>query len=86
MTTIPELKPELRRHKRYLEGYQLAYEHFEVTDIIPQDSKFAVIIMHDKRTDAYKPWCVQYRGSGHYFFTRAELDIYCQGRKFKGWR
>ena len=85
MEKIPELRPELRKNKRYLYGYRLAYERFEVVGIVPQDSRFAVIVMRDRRSDAVKPWCVQYRGSGHYFLTRDELDDYCRKRKFKGW-
>lgn len=86
MKTVPNLKPELRRYERYLRGYHLAYEHFEVLDIIPQDKTFAVTVMLDRRSDAFKPWCVQYRGNGHYFSTLAELDNYCRERGFKGWR
>jgi hypothetical protein len=86
MTAIPELKPELQQHRRYLEGYRLAYDHFEVIGIVSQDRDFAAIVMRDMRADAFKPWCVQYRGGGHYFFTREELDEYCRRRKFKGWR
>jgi len=82
VTTRPKLKPELEQHAHYLDGYRLAYEHFEVVDIFPQDSDFAAIIMHDKRPDSVKPWCVQYRGGGHYFGTREELDTYCHSRKF----
>jgi hypothetical protein len=85
LVIIPELKPELQKHKRYLEGYRLDYKNFEVIDIVPQDKEFAVTVMHDRRTDAHKPWCIQYRGSGRYFFTREELDDYCRGRDFKGW-
>ncbi len=86
MTVIPTLKPELQKHRRYLVGYQLDYVNFEVMDIVPQDRRFAVTVMHDRRADAYKPWCVQYRGSGYYFFTREDLDDYCNDRGFKGWR
>lgn len=78
----PKLKPELERYERYLDGYRLDYEHFEVIDIIPQDNEFAATIMHDIRPDAVKPWCVQFRGNGHYFITREELDNYCHNRKF----
>lgn len=80
------LKPELRQYARYLQGCLLDYEHFEVIDIIPQDEEFAATIMLDRRPNAYKPWCVQYRGGGYYFFTREELDEYCHGRGFKGCR
>jgi hypothetical protein len=82
MTARLKLKPELERCARYLDGYRLDYEHLEVIDIIPQDREFAAMIMRDQREDAYKPWCVQYRGGGHYFFTREELDDYCHSRKF----
>ncbi|MDR1409254.1 MAG: hypothetical protein LBJ12_03070 [Oscillospiraceae bacterium] len=78
----PQLKTELQQYARYLDGYRLDYEHFDVVDIIPQDKEFAATIMHDHRADAYKPWCVQYHGGGHYFFTREELDDYCHDRKF----
>jgi hypothetical protein len=78
----PKLKPELERYAHYLDGYRLAYEHFEVIDIIPQDREFAATIMRDRRPNAYKPWCVQYRGGGHYFSTKEELDDYCHSRKF----
>ncbi|HHV11299.1 MAG TPA: hypothetical protein GXX75_13600 [Clostridiales bacterium] len=82
MISRQKIKPELERYERYLDGYRLDYEHFEVIDIIPQDNELAAIIMHDIRADAGKPWCVQFRGGGHYFFTREELDDYCHSRKF----
>ena len=60
----------------------LDYDNFEVMEILPQDEDFAATIMHDKRPDAYKPWCVQYRGSGRYFFSEVEMHDYMRGR---GW-
>jgi len=82
MIPRPELKPELERHAHYLSGYRLAYDTFDVIDIIPQNSRAAAIIMRDKRPRSVKPWCVQYRGNGHYFDTRQELDNYCHRRRF----
>jgi len=59
---------------------------FEVVDVIPQGKGLEVAVMRDRRPDAHMPWCAQYRGAGHYFSTLGELDTYCRGRGFKGWR
>lgn len=71
--------PDLRS---YLKGYMLDYVNFEVIEIIPQSKRFAATIMRDKRADSVQPWCVQYGGGGHYFYTREDLDEYCRKR---GW-
>jgi hypothetical protein len=72
------IKPEL---KRYLwRGLDL--EIFDLIDILPQNRRFAAIILRNKRPDAYMPWCVEFRGGGHYFFTKAELYEYCRNRKW----
>lgn len=83
MTNIPELPPELQQHRRYLESPRFNFDRFTVVDIFPQCKKFAVILFYEE--NGYKPWSIQFRGSGRYFFTREELDEYCRGRKFKGW-
>ncbi|MBT9174038.1 MAG: hypothetical protein DDT21_02449 [Syntrophomonadaceae bacterium] len=73
------IKPDLQR---YLQRYALDLENFEVIEVLPQSRRFAAVILRDKRPEAYKPWCVQNRGGGHYFFSRKELDKYCAWR---GW-
>ena len=68
-------------NEKYLwEGLDL--EHFEVIHILPQDRSNAAVIMRDTRPDSVMPWCVEYRGGGHYFKTVAELQAYCHSR---GW-
>jgi len=59
-------------------------DHFDVIDIKPQNSEHAVIVMRDNRQGAYKPWCAEYLGSGHYYFTKEEMYDYCHSRKWKG--
>jgi len=87
MTEHPITDEELQKqttspHWRYLRGYMLDYDNFEVIEIIPQNKRFAATIMHDRREESIHPWCVQYAGNGHYFATRGELDTYCRRR---GW-
>jgi len=84
-STVPGLRPDLQQYEHYLRGHSLDHDNFEVIDIVPQDKELAVTVQHDRRRDAVKPWCVRYRGSGHYFSTLVELNNYCQGRRFKGW-
>ena len=48
-------------------------------EILPRDRKYYEnpVVQH---LNDYKPWCVQYRGGGHYFDTFAELCAYIEGR------
>lgn len=60
----------------------LNLQRYSVVRIIPQDSKYAVIIMLSK--DKHDPhWCLQYKGNGHYFDTIHQLIEYYHSRKFK---
>lgn len=70
---LHEIDPKLRH---YLDGYRLAYDVFEVVEIIPVDREFAAIVMHDKRPDSPAPYCVQYRGGGHYFKEYGDMHHY----------
>jgi hypothetical protein len=82
---VPELRPELQQYSKYLlRDGGLDFKNFEAVDVVPQNQGFAVIVEHDRRRDAVKPWCVRYRGSGRYFSTLAEAFAYCRGRRFQG--
>lgn len=48
---------------------------YEIRKIIPQNQSDAVVIMQT-RMPSDKHWCLEYRGSGHYFSTFAELETY----------
>lgn len=61
----------------------LALDDFDVVEILPQNTHHAVIVMHNKNSEAPTPWCLQYCGNGHYFETRDELDSYFKKRRFK---
>ena len=68
--------------KRYLhKGLNL--DDFDVIDILPQNTRHAVIIMRNKNSEVPTPWCLQYCGNGHYFNSKEELDNYFKKRKFK---
>ena len=57
--------------------------NFDIVEVLPQRRGLEPIIMRDKRQGAYYPWCVQYAGNGHYFFSRPELEAYCRQRKWR---
>lgn len=66
---------------RYLwKGLNL--NRYSVVKILPQNKSHAVIIMRNK-DPADDHWCLEYRGSGHYFGTAEELTAYYRKRKFK---
>ena len=58
--------------KRYLWS-GLDYDRYEVIKIIPQTTNFAAIVMKSRNT-IDTPWCLEYRGTGHYFDTYEELQ------------
>lgn len=57
--------------------------NFEVIEILPQTADYAVIIMLDKRENAVKPWCTEFRGSGRYFGTQTKLEAHVAERKWR---
>ena len=57
-------------------------ENFEVKRIISKTTKIPVFIMKDSRADAFNPWCVQYRGTVHYYRTEEEAYDYCASRRW----
>jgi len=72
--------PREELEKRYLwDGLDL--EKYDVIRFLPQNAREAVILMKAK-FDTPRPYCVEYRGSGHYFTTFEELTAYCEQR---GW-
>ncbi|MCL2499282.1 MAG: hypothetical protein FWE90_02980 [Defluviitaleaceae bacterium] len=83
MMKNPGLPPKLQQHRQYVEDSNFNYDRFTLIDIYPQCEDFAVILFYEN--NGVKPWSIQFRGSGRYFYTREELDEYCKGRKFKGW-
>ena len=52
---------------------------YEVRKIIPQNQSDAVVIMQS-HIPSDKHWCLEYRGSGHYFSTFSELETYYKHR------
>ena len=72
------VSPELMRY--LWRGLDLV--NFEVIQILPLNKRFAVIVMRDKRPNAFKRWCTEYAGSGHYFDTFEELQAYCRSRRW----
>lgn len=62
----------------------LNLDRFAVIAIWPQSKEEVVILMRSRwPDDDPAPWCVQYRGNGHYFASAHEALEYCAGRKFK---
>ena len=63
----------------------LNLERFSVVAIWPQpgEKKYAVLLMLSRDIDDPAPWCVQYRGNGHYFSTVQEAFNYCVERRFR---
>lgn len=62
----------------------LKLDRFAVVAIWPQNGSEAVILMRSRwPADDPTPWCVAYRGGGHYFATAAEAFAYCENRDFK---
>ena len=60
----------------------LDLNNFEVIDLILK--KYPVVFMKDKRPESKLKWCIQYKGSGHYFETYNELlDYYNQNLRRK---
>lgn len=57
----------------------LDYERYEVVRIIPQNTQSAAIIMKSQN-DYDTPWCIEYRGCGHYFETFKELQDFYRER------
>lgn len=56
---------------------------FAVVAIWPQNAKEAVVLMRRRggALESY-PWCIEYRGSGHYFQTLDAAMEYCTDRNF----
>lgn len=64
--------------ERYLwEGLDLAV--FQVIRITLSESGNPIVIMRRKEPDN-RPWCLEYRGSGHYFETEEQLKHYYNKR------
>ena len=60
--------------ERYLwKGLDLAL--FKVIQITLSGSGNPIVIMRRKEPDN-QPWCLEYRGNGHYFETEAQLKQY----------
>ena len=42
-------------------------EHFDIIRVMSLGHFYLVIVMRDKLSEARDLWCLQHRGSGHYF-------------------
>ena len=71
----------IRRKDAYIPSY-LDQKNFDVILIIKPKALHSVYLQKDNRHNAVKLYCVQYRGSGHYFDTKYEALAYCLKR---GW-
>lgn len=49
----------------------------------PKETKYAVLLMRSRDKGDPAPWCVQYRGNGHYFETVQDAFGYCTKRGFR---
>lgn len=52
---------------------------YEVRKIIPQNETDVVVIMQS-HLPSDRHWCLEYRGSRHYFSTFSELETYYRNR------
>ena len=58
-------------------------EHFDIIRVMSLGHFYPVIVMRDKRAEARDHWCLQYKGSGHYFKTLRDMASYCTERKWQ---
>ena len=70
--------------EKYLhEGLNL--KRFAVVAVWPQpdEKKYAALLMRCRDKNDPVPWCVHYRGNGHYYATAQEAFDYCEERGFR---